>query len=70
MTLATMWRRYEGFRMVVQHAGINDSPYSSHFVCCGYTGRILMEDTGFVLFCLGIALMLAVMIADTGRQDK
>ena len=29
-----------------------------------------MEDTGFVLFCLGIALMLARMIADTGRQDK
>jgi len=29
-----------------------------------------MEDTGFVLFCLGIAYMLAAMIADTGRQDK
>jgi len=29
-----------------------------------------MEDTGFVLFCLGIAFLLAVMIADTGRQDK
>ena len=28
-----------------------------------------MEDTGFVLLCLGIALLLARMIADTGRQD-
>lgn len=29
-----------------------------------------MEDTGFVLLCMGIALFLALSIADTGRQDK
>ena len=29
-----------------------------------------MEDTGFILLCLGIAFLLARMIADTGRQDK
>lgn len=29
-----------------------------------------MDDTGFVLLCVGIALFLAIAIADTGRQDK
>jgi len=29
-----------------------------------------MEDTGFMLFCLAIALFLARAIADTGRQDR
>ena len=28
-----------------------------------------MDDTGFVLLCVGIALFLALAIADTGRQD-
>jgi hypothetical protein len=29
-----------------------------------------MEDTGFILLCMGVAFLLLRMIADTGRQDK
>lgn len=30
----------------------------------------MVEEKGLFLFCLFVVVMLAMMIADTGRQDK